>query len=111
MADYCPDCLEAAALDPSFTPWAVAHGLAFDLAHAWDKSGAYYWTAERIDLVRCDPPRLATGERCEPAHAVALAVVRDVLAVKACRYYAAYLDGVPPDNPRAVRSCACIKTD
>ena len=110
MPSFCPDCLAAAALDPRFTAWAVAHGLGFDLGAALERSGAYHWTAEAADVVRIDPPRLLTGARCEPEHAAALLGVRDTLAANACRYYAAYLDGVPPDHSKARRRCNCDKT-
>lgn len=107
MPSFCPDCLEAAANDPRFVAWAVARGLAFDLGQAWERSGAYYWTAEIDDVLRVDPPRLLTGQRMEPEQARAHMVVRDILARNACRYYAAYLDGVPPDHSKAVRPCNC----
>ena len=111
MPSFCPDCLEAAALDPRFTAWAVAHGLAFDLGAAWEKSGAYYWTAEAADVLRVAPPRLLTGERMEPEKAANHMEIRDLLARNACRYYAAYLDGLPPDHSKAVRACNCEKAD
>lgn len=38
-------------------------------------------------------------------------VIRDGLARNACRYYAAYLDGLPPDHSKAVRACNCEKAD
>jgi len=111
MPSFCPDCLEAAALDPRFTAWALAHGLAFDLGAAWEKSGAYYWTAEAADVLRVAPPRLLSGYAMEPEKAVAHMEIRDTLARNACRYYAAYLDGLPPDHSKAVRACNCEKTD
>ena len=107
MPSFCPDCLEAAANDPRFVAWAVARGLAFDLGEAWEKSGAYYWTAEIDDVLRVDPPRLLTGQRMEPEQARAHMEIRDVLARNACRYYAAYLDGHPPGHSKAVRPCDC----
>ena len=82
MPSFCPDCLEAAANDPRFVAWAVAHGLAFDLGEAWERSGAYYWTAEIDDVLTVDPPRLMTGQRMEPEQARAHMEIRDVLARK-----------------------------
>lgn len=107
MPSFCPDCLAAAAQDLDFSEWAVAHGLGFDINAAWRKSGAYYWTAEAGDLLRLDPPRLATGARFPPKEAAQHVEIRDLLAAKTCRYYAAYCDGVPPAHSLAVRNCNC----
>lgn len=120
MADcmaFCPVCIEAAARDRLFSPWAVAHGLGFDFARAWEGSGAEFWTAPDLDFLNFYDARFADGRRMpdEPDAdgrgmcKASLLELRNLWAQKVARYYAAYCLGIPPECSAAKPlTCDCL---